>query len=234
MEYQDAFDVDSFDDDDEDPIQALEEVEQQRGGGVASTEPGRIEFTLNPFVDRRSERMGVRERHYTTRVRQVGHFSTHQNLAEAVREGLHATIQDLILQDNIPDQNRVYFSLSSNRLVNNVQYSGLTAGEWLSGSSRAEAMLEKLARMLNSNENFEIDDSFHLSFTHVRGGPRGRGHKRKLKPGHTHPETFKRLKTSVVTIPNEDILCCARALVTAKANVDGHPNWKGFKKGDKI
>ena len=27
------------------------------------------------------------------------------------------------------------------------------------------------------------------------------------------------------------ILCCARAIVTAKAKVDQHPNWLGFKKG---
>ena len=221
-------------DDHEDVIQALEEVEQQHGGGAASTEPGRIEFLLNPFMDRRSERLGVRERHYTTRVRQMGHFATHQNLAAALREGLHTAIRNLILQNKIPDQDRIYFSLSSNRLVSNVQYLGLSAAEWLNGSDRAEAMLEKLARMLNSNENFEIDDSFHLSFTHVRSGPQGRGHKRKLKPGHTHPETFKRLKLSVVTITNKDSLCCARALVTAKAKIDGHPNWCGFKRGDKI
>ena len=74
-------------------------------------------------------------------------------------------------------------------------------------------------------KTLKIDDSFHLSFTHVRSGPRGRGHKRKLKPGHTHPETFKRLKLSVATITNKDSLCCARALVTAKAKIDGHPNW---------
>ena len=221
-------------DDDKDMIQALEEVEQERGGGVASTEPGRSEFILNPFMDRRSERLGVRERHYTTGVRQMGHFATHQNLAEAVREGLHTAIRNLILQNNILGQDRIYFSLSSNRLVSNVQYLGLTTAEWLNCSDRAEAMLEKLARMLNSNENFEIDDSFHLSFTHVRGGPQGSGHKRKLKPGHTHPETCKRLKLSVVTITNKDRLCCARALITAKAKADGHPNWYGFKRGDKI
>ena len=102
-------------DDHEDVIQALEEVEQQHGGGAAKTEPGRIEFLLNPFMDRRSERLGVRERHYTTSVRQMGHFATHQNLAEALREGLHTAIRNLILQNNIPDQDRIYFSLSSNR-----------------------------------------------------------------------------------------------------------------------
>ena len=58
--------------------------------------------------------------------------------------------------------------------------------------------------------------------------------KGKMKPGHSNPETFKRFKESVVTIKNDDELCCARAIVTAKAKVDSHPHWDGFKKGRKI
>ena len=79
-----------------------------------------------------------------------------------------------------------------------------------------------------------MDDSFQLSFTHVRAPPRGRGHKRKLKPGHSHPATYKRMKHSVVTIKNKDDLCCARAIVTSKAKVDNHSHWQSFQKGAKI
>ena len=90
-----------------------------------------------------------------------------------------------------------------------------------------------MARVLNSNETFELDDSFQLSFTQVRAPPQGSG-KRKMKPGHSHPETFKRFKHCVVTIKNKDELCCARAIVTAKAKVDNHPKWSGFKHGKAI
>ena len=79
-----------------------------------------------------------------------------------------------------------------------------------------------------------MDDSFQLSFTHVRRAPNGSGAKRKMKPGHANPETFKRFKRSVVTIQNKDNLCCARAIVTAKAKVDNHPNWRGFLRGRTI
>ena len=56
----------------------------------------------------------------------------------------------------------------------------------------------------------------------------------KLKPGHSEPQTFKRLKELVVTIKNKDKLCCARAIVTAKAKVDGNPKWNCFKTGKSI
>ena len=104
----------------------------------------------------------------------------------------------------------------------------------MTGSDRVDGILQQMARVLNSNKNFEMNDSFQLLFTQVRTPPRGSGHKRKMKPGHRHPETFKRIKQSAISIKNKDDLCCARAIVTAKAKVDEHSNWEGFKKGRRI
>ena len=83
-----------------------------------------------------------------------------------------------------------------------------------------------------SNRQFETDDSFQFTFVQVHTPSWGTGKKEtKIKAGHSHPETFKRMKRNVVTINNKDHFCAARALVTAKANVDGHPQWKKFKEG---
>ena len=99
------------------------------------------------------------------------------------------------------------------------------------GQDRVDGILQQMPRVLNSNENFEMDDSFQLSFTQVRAPPQGSGHKRKMKPGHSHPEMFKQFKQCVVTIKNKDELCCIRTIVTAKARVDNHPSWDAFKRG---
>ena len=194
--------------------------------------PGRFQIALNPFVDRQSVRLGVRERHYIARVRQEGEFDSRQNMNAELVQAIHGTLHNLIQGDGIPAGDRVYFGLASNRLSNNVEYRGLPAGEWVNGSHRVDEMLAQMARMLNSNEDFQLDDSFQLTLTHVQSGPRGSG-KRKRKPGHTNPETFKRMKRTVVTIKNKDELCCARAIVTAKAKVDNHPHWCDFKDGRK-
>ena len=42
------------------------------------------------------------------------------------------------------------------------------ADEWLRGGARVDTLLQQISAMLNSNEQFEMDDSFQLSFTHVR------------------------------------------------------------------
>ena len=187
-------------------------------------------------MDRVSESMGVRERHFTANLRQQGQFIEDQRLSQALSDAIYRTLQNLILRERISGGDYLYFNLASNRLTHAYGYRRLTAKEWITSSDRVDGILQQMARVLNSNENFEMDDSFQLSFTQVRTPPRGSGHKRKMKPGHRHPETFKQIKQSVITIKNKDDLCCARAIVTAKAKlkVDQHSNWEGFKKGRRI
>ena len=86
--------------------------------------------------------------------------------------------------------------------------------------------------MLNSNENFQMDDTFHLSFVHVRAGPYGGGKKRKYLPGHQSSTRLKVMKKTVIAIPQTDEnLCCARALVSARAKAENHPKRRSFKRG---
>lgn len=123
--------------------------------------------------------------------------------------------------------------LSSNRLNNSMDYRGLPAGEWIQGGGRVDQMLNNMVRTLNSNENFKWDDSFQLSFTHVRPPPAGRG-KRKIKPGYSEPKEFRDRKGSVITIVNKDNLCAARAIMTGKARIDGHEEWNSIRQGRDI
>ena len=48
--------------------------QEQIGGYPLAREPGRFVLDVNPYLDRRSERMGVAERHYTANLRQEGQF----------------------------------------------------------------------------------------------------------------------------------------------------------------
>ena len=89
---------------------------------------------------------------------------------------------------------------------------------------------EELSPLLGRNV---INDD--LSITQVRHAPRGSGRKRRqLKPGHHTLDLLKSKKRSIVQIQNDHHLCCARALVTAKAKVDHHPKWRSFQRGRKI
>ena len=98
------------------------------------------------------------------------------------------------------------------------------AGEWRNDIRRVDEFMNVMSRMLNSNEQFELNDTFQLEFVHVRASPQGGGHGRDYKPGHQASTKFRLKKQCIVKIPrNEQNLCCARAIVTAKAHVDNHP-----------
>ena len=139
--------------------------------------------------------------------------------------------QVLATTPNLHDQDRLYFTLSSNRLTSQFQGWGLRAGEWREGGARLDALFDRLAQALNSNEQFEMDDSFQLSITQVHHAPQGTGRRRQNKPDHALLQTLTKNSKSVIRIQNDDELCCARALVVAKARVDQHPKLASIQRG---
>ena len=76
-----------------------------------------------------------------------------------------------------------------------------------------------------------MDDSFQVSITQVHHAPQGTGKPRRSKPGHQPLRKLIAQKRSIIQIRNDDDLCCARALVTAKAKVDNHPKEKAIRQG---
>ena len=241
-------DSDDDDEDDEEDRwcnQALDDFERQRafqtqllqqsGGGLDPKTPvGTFEFDMDPYVNRTSARMGVRERHFTTPLRQTGNFIDTPHVAQALRDALRRTMTRLLNEiPNLHDDDWLFFTISSNRLSRGDFHGwGVRVREWREGGDRVDALLNRLSRALNSNEQFEMDDSFQLSITHAQKPPQGgAGGKRQLRPGHQTLALLKPKKKSIVQIRNTDDLCCARALVTAKAKVDQHPQWHSFRKG---
>ena len=229
-------------DDDEDYNDLMDQLERQHqfqthlleqsGGGLDTSAIGVFEFDIDPFVDRRSTRMGVHERHFNTRLRQRGNLIPSQNITQALQDALRRAVnQVLATTPDLNDQDRLYFTIGSNRLHNNFQGWGLRAGEWRQDRERVEALFHRLAQALNSNEQFEMDDSFQLSITQVKHAPQGTGKPRRGKPGHPTHQALTKRSNSVIRIQNDDDLCCARALVTAKARVDKHPQWNTIRQG---
>ena len=208
---------------------------QQSGGAMNTRSTGTFEFELEPYVDRKSIHIGVRERHFNTRLRQTGNFVDTPQLVPALQDGLRRAVNRVLATTpDLHDRDRLYFTLSSNRLTSNFQGWGLRAGEWREGGDRLDGLFNRLSEALDSNEQFEMDDSFQLSIPQVIRPPEGSGGKRHLKPGHRPISILKISKKSIIRINNDDHLCCARAIVTAKAKLDNHPQWESIRRGRKI
>ena len=120
--------------------------------------------------------MGDRERHFTIQLRQTGNSVDCPQVVLALQEGLLCAMDRVLTTTpNLYDQDRLCFTLSSNRLTSNFNGWGLRAGEWRQGGLRVNALLERLGKALKSNEQFEMDDSFQLSIMQLHHAPQGSG-----------------------------------------------------------
>ena len=191
----------------------------------------KIEFTLDPFVDRTTDYFHVRERVFNAQIRQSGRFENGQQMMTALERGLREAIDEVLQEDGMEDTDRLYFNIGSRRLQYNFRSWGLTVKTWREEGDVVNEAFRKMVNSLNSNESFMLDDSFTISIVRARLPVLGRGKRRNLKPWHKVTSTLKKRKHSVIAIKNKDDLCLARALVTAKAKLDNSPEFENIKRG---
>ena len=191
-----------------------------------------LEFQLVPHVDRRVRKFGLHRRVFTTRLVQRGgalrpELIPRDQLPSLLDQALQIAIQRQVLdQPGVHENDDLMINMSSNRLQHAYQSSRVRVRDWLQDTEPAQMMMQQISKILNSNENFAIDDSFHIEVSHIRDSGVGSG-SRGQRPGTQPIEQFLRDKKSVVRIENDDELCCARALVTAKAYRDwGARHWQ--------
>ena len=172
------------------------ELLRKRGGEVHPQTPGAFEFDIHSYVNPCSEKMGVHERYFHTRLRHTDNFVGLPHLVRALEEGLHRAI-DRVLTTNIAYEAHAQF-----------QSTLTTTGD--GGCARVNGDVVDCAWML-SFKPWQMPSAatnnlkwMTVSITHVRQARGGSGRVRKLKPSHQHSETF-------IRIQNRDVLCCVRA-----------------------
>ena len=171
--------------DDDDCNEALDNFESrndddQEGGSLenqAALSPlGRsFEFELFPHTDRRARKFGVHRQVFTTRLNPFLDLSQipRPNLPGLITGALRRAISSQILNGRENGEDFLMINMSSNRLHHSYQSHRVRVQEWNNRERPAERLLNKMKAAINSNEQFELDDSFHLEVTHIRVPGRG-------------------------------------------------------------
>jgi hypothetical protein len=87
-----------------------------------------------------------------------------------------------------------------------------------------ERFLAAVERVVQSNDQFTLDDSVNVNVVHVEMS-NGAGRKRR---DVVNLESYLTKKRGIVQIKNKDDLCCARANILAKAKLDNDPQYKSI------
>ena len=200
--------------DDEEMLRAVQATESQLGGRMADLQ--QFEFQLSPTRQRRYRRFGISDQNFRLRIQQnVGVQGG--NVVRAFEQGFVNALRPFVERLPANDQLQVYFN---SRRINREYHSPLISiGEWGSPTCAAQRILTNLMRILQSNENFDLDDTFDLQILHVEMPPAASGPRstKATKKSIRHNIVTKK---NIIEIKNRDNLCCARAIVTAKAWVE--------------
>ena len=235
---------------DQDLLTAIEELEQrgQQSGGGEEEESGASErerseggggregyfnFSRTEFREKTAKSYGIKRTSYHLRVENPRNTFPvgHGNIVRAFEEGLANSIEELI--DGLPNHYRIQIYLGSSRLRNSHTSAHVSVEQWRDPLDASRQVLRNISNLLNSNESFQLDDTLQLDVTHISMPSPGsgllKGKRKRCFFGTDNYGEFLKSKRSIIRIMNDDQLCCARAIVVAKAIVDDHPQLKVIK-----
>lgn len=129
------------------------------------------------------------------------------------------------ITENIPSNDRVRVTMDNPELDYPIVLPFMPRS-----SLTVERLLSEIEKVLQSYEQFVVDEAFGIEFVHV-GNIAGSGYRMKRVVNITH---MLGTKKSIIQIKNNDQLCCARALVTAMARLEKHSQWNSIRQGRHI
>ena len=134
----------------------------------------------------------------------------------SLHERLHEIFQQILYETvgGVPPQDQVRFVLHSNQLDKPIHFPFMPAERLTT-----EQILAKFEQVIQSNQEFRLNDTVEINVIHVSMPIGGKRSKRSEVNLGKHLEK----KRSVVRIRNDDDLRMARALVVAKAKLDNDP-----------
>ena len=139
----------------------------------------------------------------------------------SLHERLHEIFQQILDETvgGVPPQDQIRFVLHSNQLDKPIHFPFMPAERLTT-----EHILAKFEQVIQSNQEFRLNDTVEINVIHVSMPIGGKGTKRSEVNLEKHLEK----KRSLVRIRNDDNLCMARALVVAKAKLDDDPQYKSI------
>ena len=144
----------------------------------------------------------------------------------SLHERLHETFQQILDETvgSVPPQDQVRFLLHSNQLDKPIHFPFMPAERLTT-----EHILAKFEQVIQSNQEFRLNDTVEINVIHVSMPIGGKGSKRSEVNLGKHLEK----KRSIVRIRNDN-LCMARALVVAKAKLDNDPRNRHIRMSNRL
>ena len=229
---------DTLDSDDDDLLnQVMDDFEgTQQGGG--SRQP-LFAFTLASIGPRRRWKNVVERAQFRAELHQLREPAVGDDIGGALTDALRAAIERELRREVRHPNDFVNFSITAHGFTHAYQSINFQVGEFLARSVRLNELLQQLAGKLNSNESFDYQQGFQVDVVFVKRPRPGSGRK-KRNVGKRCMDNDNKRKRCIISIKNDDDLCCGRAIVTMRAHVnkddsnDAYQDYRNMIQGRKI
>ena len=191
-------------------------VPLQQGGSVvhSATVSPLFEVTMSRVGPRQGWRNVVHKQRYRLQWQQQRDPTSSDDLGAEVVAALHRAL--VTLTSDRPTTDTLHFALQSQHFTHAFQSAIFRVGELTNTETqRLATYLDTLAAKLNSNQAFDVDDSFDVDVTLMNNPGPGSGNGKRYRPSKAAARKLQ--KRTMINIKNTDDLCCARAIVTMKA-----------------
>ena len=218
------------DDNDEDEVQTGRGEKRKYQSDVESEsedeqdEQGQYYYQIESRRKYHSKKFGMTATDHRVRFNNV---LAHRDLLESY-EATHKIIYHLLeeVKEGMAPNDQVRFILRSEQLETPISLPFMPV-ERLT----AERVYSELERVIQSNQEFRLNDTVTIDLNHVVA-PVGSGGKGKKRTTFDIDDYLDE-KGSVVRIKNKDKLCLACALVVAKAKKDNDPKYNQIRRSDR-
>ena len=191
---------------------AEEEEQEQTGGALGPL----FEFTLTPVGRRRRWQHVVDHVQYRATLAQLREAVERDDLGEALMEALYRAIRDQLTPE-AEDHHVLHVAIHANGFQHAFRSVNMTVADFLARDQYVNELLQTLADKLNSNEEFHPDQGLQVDVVVVQVPRPGRGKTKNLNVCERGFDKDSHRKQSIITVKNNDNLCCARAIVTMRA-----------------
>ena len=187
---------------------------EKRKSDGQGEEPGQYYYEMESVRKHHSKKFRMTATDHTVRFNNVLHDVDLLESHERTQAIFHHLIEDVTSDMNPNDQ--VRFVLRSDQLQTPISIPFLPLEELTT-----ERVFSQLEKVIQSNEEFRLNDTVTVDIIHVEM-PQGSGRSKRTT---LNIREYLKKKRSVITINNKDDFCLARALVVGIARIEKDPKY---------